>query len=937
MKGTQPIVLIVDDSAVDRATYRRYLQQKDEPYFILEAELGVEGLDLCQRYQPDVVLVDYRLPDLDGIDFLNKLHTQIYSPPTIILTGQGNEAIAVETMKAGAQDYLIKGFLTPEKLRIAVTGVLEKAQLRLQLQRSEADRQQAETALRQANDELERRVAERTAELMMINEALQGTLSERQQAEFFLKESESRFRSLSESAPIGVFQTDPTGKCLYTNANWQKIAGLTLEESLGEGWARAIHPDDRQRVIDEWQLCVQENREFSQEFRFLTPQGKVHWVRGHAAAIYSATGEVVGYVGTDEDITDLKQVENALREKNSALSNALEGISRLDVEGRYIAVNEAYARFTGYEPDEMIGMDWQRTVYPEDLKHLMSAYDTMLRNGKVEVEARGVRKDGSLFYKQLFMVTAYDDQNQVTGHHCFLRDITDRKRSEQQIREQAELLNIVSDAIFVRDRSNHVVFWSHGAERVYGWQSSEVLGRDARELLCSEFEIAWDVAWETVLETGEWQGELQKVTKLGKPVIVVSRWTIVRDETGQPKSVLTVDTDITEKKQLEQQSLRNQRLESVGTLANGIAHDLNNILTPILAIAQLLPLKFPQLDEQTQDLLKMLETSTKRGAALVNQVLTFTRGVEGRLVPLQVSYLLLETQKIAKQTFPKSILLRVSLPPDLWLISGDATQIHQVLMNLCVNARDAMPHGGTLTLSASNVWLRENDPQKPIDAPAGAYITIAVADTGTGMSPEITARIFDPFFTTKEIGKGTGLGLSTTIGILKSHKGFINVSSDVGKGTEFKVFLPAIDTVTMEPVKESIRELETLPVNKKLILVVDDEATIRTVTQATLEAHQCTVLIASDGREAIEQYAQHDGDIDLVILDMMMPSMDGQTTIRALKKIDPGVKIIAVSGLVSNKEIALEAGAKAFLQKPYTNQELVDLIDELIKNAIEKL
>jgi two-component system, cell cycle sensor histidine kinase and response regulator CckA len=816
MNRTQPIVLIVDDSAVDRSTYRRYLQQKGEPYSILEAELGVEGLELCQRYQPDVVLVDYRLPDLDGIDFLNKLQTQIHNPPIIILTGQGNEAIAVETMKAGAQDYLIKGYLTPEKLRIAVIGVLEKAQLRLQLERSEAERRQAETALRQANDELERRVAERTAELMKSNEALQATLVERQQAEVFLR-----------------------------------------------------------------------------------------------------------------------QVENDLREKNAALSNALEGISRLDVEGRYIAINEAYARITGYEADEMLGMNWQRTVYPEDLKVLMSAYDTMLRNGKVEVEARGVRKDGSLFYKQLFMMTAYNDQNQMTGHHCFLRDISDRKRSEQQIRQQAELLNLVSDAIFVRDRSNHIVFWSHGAERVYGWQSSEVLGRNARELLWSELEVAWDVAWETVLKTGEWHGELQKVTKLGKPITVASRWTIVRDETGQPKSILTVDTDITEKKQLEQQSLRNQRLESVGTLANGIAHDLNNILTPILAIAQLLPLKFPELDEQTQDLLKMLETSTKRGAALVNQVLTFTRGVEGRLVPLQVGYLLLETQKIAKQTFPKSIALRVNLPPDLWLISGDATQIHQVLMNLCVNARDAMPHGGTLTLSASNLWLKENDPQKPLDAPAGAYIAISVADTGTGMPPEITARIFDPFFTTKEIGKGTGLGLSTTIGILKSHKGFINVSSDVGKGTEFKVFLPAIDTATMEPVKEPTK-LETPQVTQKLILVVDDEVTIRTVTQATLEAHQCRVLAASDGREAIEQYAQH-SDIDLVILDMMMPSMDGQTTIRALKKIDPGVKVIAVSGLASNKEIALEAGANAFLQKPYINQDLIDLMDELVENAIEKL
>jgi two-component system, cell cycle sensor histidine kinase and response regulator CckA len=773
-------------------------------------------------------------------------------------------------------------------------------------------------------------VLERTAELMKMNEDLQASLLERQQADVSLKESESRFRSLSEASPIGIFQTDPTGKCLYTNTSWQKIAGLPLEESLGDGWAKAIHPDDRLWVMTEWSRCVQENREFDREFRFLTPQGEVHWVRGHSATIYSPTGEVIGYMGTDEDITDLKHIEDDLREKNTALSNALEGISLLDVQGCYVTVNEAYAHATGYEPLEMIGMNWQRTVYPEDLDRLTKAYKTMLEQGKVEVEARGVRKDGSLFYKQLSMVTAYDAQNQITGHHCFLRDITDRKQSEQQIREQAELLNIVSDAIFVRDRSNCIVFWSRGAERLYGWQAQEVLGQDVRDLLGTQPEVVWDVAWEMILKSGEWQGELQKVTKFGKTVVVASRWTLVRDELGQPKSILTVDTDITEKKQLEQQSLRNQRLESVGTLANGIAHDLNNILTPILAIAQLLPLKFPQLDEQTQDLLKMLETSTKRGAALVNQVLTFTRGVEGRLVPLQVSYLLLETQKIAKQTFPKSISIQVNVPQDLWLISGDPTQIHQILMNLCVNARDAMPQGGTLTLSANNLWLKQTDPQKPLDAPEGAYIVISVTDTGTGMPPEVTARIFDPFFTTKEIGQGTGLGLSTTIGILKSHRGFINVASQVGKGTEFKVFLPAIDTRTMEPIQEPIKEPEVPPIEKQLILVVDDEATIRTVTQATLEAHHYTVLVASDGREAIDQYAQQEG-ISLVILDMMMPSMDGQTTIRALKKIDPHVKIIAVSGLAPNKESALEAGALAFLQKPYSNQDLIDLIDELNK------
>jgi signal transduction histidine kinase/ActR/RegA family two-component response regulator len=430
------------------------------------------------------------------------------------------------------------------------------------------------------------------------------------------------------------------------------------------------------------------------------------------------------------------------------------------------------------------------------------------------------------------------------------------------------------------------------------------------------------------LEIGEWQGELHQVTKDDKKIIVESRWTLVRDEAKQPKSILTVNTDITQKKQLEAQFLRTQRLESIGTLASGIAHDLNNVLTPILMTAQLLETQVH--DERSKRLLPILVTNAKRGANLVKQVLSFARGLEGKFTILQIKHLISEIKQIAKQTFPKSIEFSTSIPQYLGTVFGDATQLHQVLMNLCVNARDAMPDGGTLTISAENLFIDQNHAKMNLDAQVGPYIVITVADTGTGIPPEILDRIFEPFFTTKEIGKGTGLGLSTVIGIIKSHGGFVKVYSEVGRGTQFKVYLPEAEVDQITPVED----LE-LPTGKgELILVVDDEAAIRDITKTSLETYNYRALTASDGIEAIALYAEHRQEISVVLTDMMMPSMDGATTIRTLRKIEPHVKIVAVSGLVSNDKLAQVAsiGVKTFLPKPYTTKELLTTLHEVLSS-----
>jgi PAS domain S-box-containing protein len=509
-----------------------------------------------------------------------------------------------------------------------------------------------------------------------------------------------------------------------------------------------------------------------------------------------------------------------------------------------------------------------------------------------------------------------------------IQEIEIRRQAEEKIREQAALLNVATDAIFVRNFNEQIIFWNQGAENIYGWKAEEVIGKNPNEILYKDTSQL-EVALKKVVEYGSWQGELQKITKDGKNVTIASRWTLVRDELGQPKSILTVDTDITEKKQLESQFLRVQRLENLGTLAGGIAHDLNNILTPILAIAQLLPLTLQNLDERNRQMLRILEVNTKRGSDLVQQILSFARGVEGKRAILQVRHIISEVEQIIKGSFPKLIEVKKNIPRDLWTVSADATQLHQVFMNLCVNARDAMPNGGILNISAENLYIDENYAKMNVEAKVGSYVVVTISDTGVGISPKIIDKIFDPFFTTKKLGEGTGLGLSTVIGIIKNHGGFINVYSEIDKGTSFKVYLPSSDA-TNEQVSDNNEKL--LKGNGELILVVDDELAITETTKSTLENSNYRVLTGKDGIDAIALYAQYKNEIRVILVDMMMPSMDGTTTIRTLQKMNPHVQIVAMSGLNSSEATAADAGdgVQGFLSKPFTARELLDTLQRVI-------
>ena len=622
--------------------------------------------------------------------------------------------------------------------------------------------------------------------------------------------------------------------------------------------------------------------------------------------------------------------------QTTAMENAANAIVITDAKGRMIRVNPAFTVLSGYAPEEALG---QTPRILKSGRHDEAIYRDLWRTILVGQTWRGElinrRKDGSVYYGEQTITPVRAQGGPITHFIGIMNDVTERKRAEEALRESERMLRLVMDLvphhIFAKDAQGRHLFANRACAAAHGLAPQQMVGLSYRELGTPQPEAEASLR------------EDQEVIASGQPKLILEER--VTDGAGQTRyfqttkmpfiepgtgeaAVLSVSEDITERKALEQQFLRAQRMESIGTLAGGIAHDLNNVLGPIVMSLDLLAMKFPSL--ASTEFLDVLRASAQRGVDMVGQILSFARGVEGRRMELQVAHLVRDIEKIANETFLKQIQMRTNLPRDLWTVTGDPTQLHQVLLNLCVNARDAMPNGGTLTVSGENLQLDAQYVGSNPEAQPGPYVVLQIEDNGTGIPPEVVEKIFDPFFTTKELGKGTGLGLSTSLAIVKNHGGFIHVHSVLEKGTRFRVYLPAQTETCADVAAESAPEM---PLGHgELILVVDDEVSVRLITQQTLEAFGYRVVLAADGVEAVALYATRGAEIAAVLTDMMMPVMDGPTTIQVLRNINPHVRIIAATGLVANHEAA-SIGVKHFLPKPFTSETLLKALKELLSST----
>jgi PAS domain S-box-containing protein len=606
----------------------------------------------------------------------------------------------------------------------------------------------------------------------------------------------------------------------------------------------------------------------------------------------------------------------------------------LKIEGQNVVpilVSENIERLLGVSVAESMSYEWWLdSLHPEDRDRVAGVLTEALKGDGYAMEYRLRRKDGSYHWvedKNRVVRDAAGKPQQMVG---VWTDITERKQVEERLRQQADIIERAQDAVIMRDfTSDLITVWNSGAERLYGWSASEAIGRPLGELIFAEPNDRHERLRQLV-STGEFHGEIKHRARDGREVIVNSRVTLVRNDDGTPHAVLGISTDVTEQKKMEKHLLRTQRLESIGTLASGVAHDLNNILVPILMAVPIL--RNDPSSKESENFLNSIEASAQRGADIVKQVLTFARGADGDRVLLQPIYLIEEIAKIAKETFPKTVRLRTSYSEDLRLVEGDPTQLHQVLLNLCLNARDAMPEGGSLSLTAENFDVDEQYAAMTPGLKAGPHVLISVIDTGTGIPQHIVEKIFDPFFTTKEPGKGTGLGLSSALGIVKSHGGVIKVYS-AANGTTLRVFLPS--TAGVFEADETKAQIEAPTGHGETILIVDDESAIREVAKAVLSKSGYKVLVADDGPAALALFARQSKEIAVVLTDMVMPIMNGLVLARTLRKMDVKAKLIVSSardGDCNPSELS-DIGVQGSLSKPYTRETLLHAIDSVLHNG----
>ncbi len=753
-------------------------------------------------------------------------------------------------------------------------------------------------------------------------------ITQRKQAEAALRESEERYRTLVELSPEAIF-VHAQGKFTFANRAALRLAGAeTADQLVGRHVMDFVHADSRALVARRLGALTTEGQ--------LNPLIRQKWHRRDGSVIEVAVvATQVMFDGAPAtlaiamDLTAQLQAEAELRKLSRAVEQSPVTVVITNPQGEFEYVNPSFTATTGYTLDEVRG---RRVSLLESGELPPEHYAVMWARIASGHEWRGEfhnrRKNGETYWEFATISPITDDHGETTHYLGVMEDVTERRAAEARIREQAALLDVTQDAIFVLSLERVVTYWNRGAEKLYGISSAEALGRRYETIAYQDIPADYEADWQRALTLGEWSAERRHTSRSRGEITVQERATLVRNDRGQPKSVLIVVTDITEAKRLEAQFLRAQRLESLGSLAAGVAHDLNNVLTPILMSSGLLA--DLARNDHDRELVDLVSSSARRGADIVQQLLLYGRGSSSPRSPMSVARVVKDMVQLMRETFPRDLDIVSAVAADLAMIDGDRTQIHQVLMNLCVNARDAMPDGGTLTVSAENTHVDATLAAAHTGAKAGDHIAIRVKDTGAGIPWENLEKIFDPFFTTKPHGKGTGLGLATVLGIVRSHGGLVTVASTPGHGAEFVISIPsrppAVESVTLDPDRANLRG------NNELVLVIDDEASIRGALTSTLKLYGYRVLTAADGAAGTAVFFEHPQDIRLVITDIMMPVMDGMQAIRAIRRLEPTLPIIAMSGVPTHRvELETAYGPHLhFLPKPFLIEKVLAVAHELL-------
>ncbi len=1020
------LVLLVEDDPAHAAAIRRAVEAGGPEFEVKVVGTLREFRQSSVDRSPNITVMDLNLPDGRATEVLT-CPPEAGQFPILVMTSYGNEQVAVEAIKAGALEYVVKSPEAFADMPHTIAHALHEWNLLQERKRAEealefkniilttqqeasidgilvvdengeiisfnrrfvdiwdiptsiAESKSDEQVLQSVTNKLVspeefvgklEQLHEDRSEISQDEIALRDgrtfdrysapmlgeggkyygrvwyfrNITERKQAEVALRESEASLTAAQRIAHIGSWQWEIQND----TAHWSDEIFRIFEQVPGKlkehrkRFVDMVHPEDRERVSQALADAVNGVREYNLDYRLRLPDGREKVIHAQAEVLRTKNGKAVMMQGTVQDITERKKAEAALREKDewfrTVFENASDGVFFLSPSGEIVLVNKSFAALHGYSVAEILKINLKELAAPESSRFFSERIHQILAGENLTFEVDHFHKDGHVVPLEVTanMVTVGGKKYILASH----RDITERKRVEAALQASQERLKQIFEAspnitsVFRMEGQDLRRTWvSPNLERLFGytveealqphWWSAHVYPEDLARVIADSGRI---LARE-LLAREHLVHEYRFLRRDGSVVWIHDELRLLRGAAGQPHEVVGAWTNITERKELETHLLRTQRLESVGRLASGIAHDLNNILSPILMVPPLLreAIKDPEL----RNMLDLIETNAQRGSDIIKQLLTFGRGMEGEHVPVQLRALVNEMSGIIRETFHKNIIARRETPPDTWLVNGDATQLHQVLMNLCVNARDAMPEGGTLTLKLENHQFDEAFARTTPGARPGRYVCLSVTDTGQGIAPEHLDKIFDPFFTTKELGKGTGLGLSTVLGIVQSHGGFVQVHSQPGRGTQFKVYLPASETVEGQPASRTRQP--TPQGHGELVLMVDDEESVRHVMRQLLECNGYRMIEAVNGSAGIAHYAAHQKEVQVVVTDLIMPVMDGSAFIRALRQRNPQVRVVLMSGHQVKPDLLADLGVsdEARLAKPFSGAMLLQTLQRVL-------
>ncbi len=881
-------LLFVEDDRADLELIQRELRRGGLNF---EGEAVSQPQEFARRIREgsfDAILSDFRLAGWDGLEALHELKSLGVQIPFLLITGTIGEEKAVECMRLGVNDCILKDRLA-----------------------------RLPTAVRQA------------VEVREIRER-QGRIAEE------LWASESKLGLLLSQLPAIIWTTDQ-------ELRLTSLTGAGLPGLPRSAWQRQSQPLDR--ALEGSHLAVEAHRralrgesmEFGEEV-----EGRSYWSR--VEPLRDTAGTVSGCLGMALDISEKKRLENEsqarsreLRQANQTLealiASAPVAIIALDHTGHVCIWNPAAERMFGWTAAELMGKDLPNVPGEREEEHRVFR-DVLRQGGGISgVETRRRRKDGAVIDVNLSAATVKvgADSGESDGELLMiavLTDITERKRAEAEMLRLITAVEQAAEAVMIADTEGFIRFVNPAFCAMTGYLREEAVGQRTNLLKSGRHEDRFYASlWKTVLSGQTWRGEFENRRKDGSLVPMESAITPVRGPRGDITSFICMAQDNSERKTLQRQLLQAQKFEAIGQLAGGIAHDFNNVLGAILGMAELAQREAPE-GTRIRERLEKICHHAGRAVALTRQLLAFSRRqqLERRSINLNLS--INEVTSLISESLGKDVEVGTELAPELAGIHADPAQIEQVLMNLCVNARDAMPHGGRLTISTESVFLDEDACRTRPGISPGEFVRLTVADTGTGMDAVTMGRIFEPFFTTKPPGRGTGLGLATVYGVVKQHGGYIDVSSAVDEGTTFHLYFPVSGATGLEAPEP--RNAEPVRGGTETILVAEDHEGLRELVRESLESLGYTVLAASDGQEAVDVFRRHAGKIDLLVLDVIMPRLRGPDAYKRIRELNPSVPVLFCTGYNPDSTQVEALTSHPVLQKPYPALELARTVRQLL-------